>query len=123
MRFDETWRARAELAIREALDGARDSTSAAVAKLALQPLIAEFQHQRNVDEAVSWVFTPGTADEDHEARDSLRLALSILPVNTSDRQFELAKQTALAKIRERIKARMQQGGEAQERKGAKRRLI
>jgi hypothetical protein len=78
-------------------------------------LIAEYQHQQKVDEAVRWVITPGTSDEDEEARDTMRQALSALPVNTSDRQFKLAKESALTPIRERIATRIQQEREAQER--------
>jgi hypothetical protein len=123
MQWDETWKARAEHAIREAVNNAPDGTAAAAATLAVQPLIAEFQHQRKVDEAVRWVITPGTADEDEEARDTVRQALSALPVNTIDRRFKLAKESALTPIRERIAIRIQQQREAQKRQEAKRRLV
>ena len=47
----------------------------------------------------------GTTDENLEAREVAGIALSALPVDASRRQFEQAKEDAIAPIRARIEAR------------------
>lgn len=123
MQYEDAWKAKAEKAARDAIDGARDGTAAAAAKLAVLPLVAEYEHQQRLSQAQSLVFTNGTPDEDEEARDAVRVALAGLPVGASDREIEKAKQAAMAPIRERIATRIAHQRAAEERKEAKRRLL
>jgi hypothetical protein len=114
------FQARARIAASAALASARENASAqeleAIAKGAIQPLIQKFEHDERIESAVRYLTLPnGTSNEDQEARELARAALSALPVDASRRQFEQAKEDAIAPIPARIVARMQKQAEEAER--------
>lgn len=78
-------------------------------------MIQQYEHNDRIEQAVMYLFLPGTTDEDQEAREAARIALSALPIGASPRQFEQAKQNAIEPIRARIEARIQRQRDQEER--------
>jgi excisionase family DNA binding protein len=110
MRFDRDWQARARKSACEAVDGARDDTSAntlaALARVSVHPLIQEYEHGERIQSALGSVFLPtGNVNDLDEAREAVQTALSALPVGASDRQIEQTKNNALAPVQQRITTR------------------
>src|SRR5262249_38723109 len=109
MRWDTTWEARARQAANEAVDDARNGSArdmAAVAELALRPLVSEFEHERKIQTALeSAILWNGTTEEREMATESVRKALAVLAVGSSDREIEKAKSSALAPIKNEIRLR------------------
>jgi excisionase family DNA binding protein len=127
MWVDDNWKARARTAAAAAVDKARADASpeelTAIAQQAVHPLIETYKHNERVDEAVRYLRIPGgTNDEDQEAREVARVELSLLPVDAGPRQFEQAKENAIAPIRARIEARIQSQRDEQERQALLSRL-
>jgi len=112
MRWNDEWNARARKIAVEALDGAHEDVSprdlAAIADVALRPLIAEYNHREKIEAAMKFVYLPdGNREEQEDARDAVRAALVALPIGANDRQIEKAKQSALVPIQARIRTRRQ----------------
>jgi excisionase family DNA binding protein len=127
MRTNNNWKARARIAAAAAVDSARADASPeemkAIAQEAVHPLIQKYEHNERVEAAVRYLRIPGgTNDEDQEAREVARVALSSLPVDVGPRQFEQAKQDAIALIRTRIETRIQSQRDEEERQGLMSRL-
>jgi hypothetical protein len=81
----------------------------AITRDAVKPLIQKYEHNKRVESAVRCLsILDGTTDDNREAHEVVQEALLALPVDASDRQFEQAKENALAPIRTRIEARLQQ---------------
>jgi len=86
MYVDDNWKAQARTAAAAAVDKARADAAPeelkAIAQQAVHPLIETYKHNERVDEAVRYLRIPGgTNDEDEEAREVARVALSSLPVD------------------------------------------
>ena len=128
MKHDDAWGPRARQIAEESVDSARDGATASqmaiAAKLALNPLRAEYEHAERIKQAMGFVYlSNGTKEDNQNARDAVRDALAGLAVDASDREIERTKQAALEPIRQRIAARIQQEREERERQEAKLRLV
>ena len=131
MEWDDDWESRARKAASDAVEGTRDSASAAhlvaTAESAVRPLIAQFEHEERIRSVLESIrLTEGNPEDREEAQEAAAAALSKLPTSTSERELAQAKEKALAPIRERIATRLEQQhqeDERQERQAAKERLV
>jgi hypothetical protein len=111
MRWSKEWRERAsEIAI-DAIrrtDG-QYADMVALARSALRPLAAEYEHGEKIARALQSFSVPGAnSDELTDAKANLRDALRGLPVGASDRQIAQAKDQALASVRMQISLRQEE---------------
>jgi hypothetical protein len=113
MKFDSAcdWESKARTLAAVAVAGVRENASAAemeaAGKEAIKPLIRTYEHNERIESAVRRLFLPdGTSQEQQEAREAVREALSNLPVDASQRQFQQAQDNALRPIRDRIQTRL-----------------
>ena len=83
----------------------------------LQPVMREYGHQKACQSLQAWINLPGATSEELElAKGIVRKALSALPVGTSQKQLEQAKQSALAPLAAKIGRRVEsERAEAEER--------
>jgi hypothetical protein len=84
-------------AIRKAGEDAGPRELAAVAMQAVEPMMREYEHDRLCEGALSWIYVSGASSEEQEAaKEAAREAVAALPVGTSHKQIEQAKEKALA---------------------------
>jgi excisionase family DNA binding protein len=127
MGTNNNWRDQARIAAAAAVASTRADASPqelrAIAQQAVHPLIQKYEHGERVEEATRYLRIPGgTNDEEQEAREIARAALSALPVDATRRQFEQETQNAIAPIRARIEARTQKQADDEERQALMARL-
>jgi hypothetical protein len=111
-RFYDDWGVRARKIASEAVASANQDASAsdlaAIAKVALQPLIRECHHAERISDAMrNFWFSEGNTADKQEAREAVTTALAALPLGATDKEIEAAKASALMPIRARIAARQQ----------------
>src|ERR1039458_2463103 len=77
-----------------------------VASLAVQPMAKEYAHWQNCQNLAMWIMlSGGTVEEDQQARHAVIEALARLPVGTSQKELEKAKEAALEPFRAAIQKR------------------
>jgi excisionase family DNA binding protein len=131
MRWDEKWEISARKAAIDAVEKAAENASPpsldAAAEAAVQPLIAQFEHEARIRSVLESIrLAEGNREDQEDAQEAAATALSGLPPGTSERALSQAREKALAPIRERIAARLQQQREEddyQQRLAAKERLV
>ena len=112
MRHDRAWKARmyeaASTAVGRLRAGASLAEVDAAARQAIVPLVREFEHQRACAEIIASVRgeLSGADAEVEEGNEGVQKALAELPVGTSRREMEKARDLALEPIRGRIAARL-----------------
>ena len=111
MKWDRSWKEKTAKAASGALadvqPGVTKEEMGSLARAALQPLVAEFEHAGKIEEAVSSVRIDGASyDELCEGRDLVREALSDWPNGASNRQITEAKAKALAPISAHVAERI-----------------
>ncbi len=90
-----------------------------VASLAVQPMAREYAHWQNCENLARWITLPGgTVEENQQGRQAVSEALARLPVGTSQKELEKAKEAALEPFRAAIQRRK---ADAQEREDKARR--
>ena len=104
------WELSAALAARTAVGSLSDDVSLGEVKLvasqAVEPVTRKFQHEQMLLTGVKSVDLQGaTADEKEEAAETVRRALSELPIGTTQRQLRQAADTCLEPLRDRISRR------------------
>jgi hypothetical protein len=114
------WEAAAS-AVREARDEASYHELETVAVQAVQPMIREYEHQQACRRMVGRIYIYGATTEEMEAaKDAVRQALAVLPVDTAPRQMEKAEETALAPYKAAVAAREERGRLESERQARRR---
>jgi hypothetical protein len=111
MRYNESWKWRAQKAASEALadvrPGATKEEMEPLARAGLQPLVAEYERAGKIEEAINSIHIDGaTYDELRDARESVREALDALPQNATAKQIAQAKEQTLTPISARIAERL-----------------
>ena len=110
MRLDAAWKAKVQTAASDAIARLRAGASAAemqsAAQNAVAPLIREFESLRIRSEMIESVWTQIPSDREfwEQGKDAVREALSRLPIGTSQRELERARDAALQPIRAKIAA-------------------
>ena len=90
-----------------------------VARLAVEPMAKEYAHWQNCQNLATWIIlTGGTFADQQEARQAVSEALAQLPVGTSQKELEKAKEAVVERYRAGIQKRK---AEAQEREEQARR--
>ena len=112
MKHDTAWKARmyeaAAAGIARLREGATKDEMEAAANQAIFPLRQEFEHGDVCTDLVRGVSTKLSGDtweERKQAEEDVRKALSVLPIGTSRRELERARDVALTPIRASIAAR------------------
>jgi excisionase family DNA binding protein len=112
MRMYEPWKGRSAKAASAALADVHTGTQAEMESLALdalEPLKTQFNHGERTAKALRGIVIAGASeDEIADARDAVQEALSALPSNSSDRQIQAARDTAVQPIADRVSARLAQ---------------
>jgi excisionase family DNA binding protein len=108
---DYDWEARARIVASEAVALVREDASPkeleAIAEEAVNPLIRRHERAEWIEAQVRHLtLANDTMDDDADAREAVREALSSLPINASRQQLEQAKDSALGPIRDRIAMRV-----------------
>jgi hypothetical protein len=93
------------MAAGEAVDGVRNGTAAAAARLGVLELLAEFEHEKRIQDAAFILLGEATSEEQDQARDDVRAALAALPMGATDREIARTKEGALQSVRAVIAAR------------------
>lgn len=111
MNWDQSWKEKATKTASEELadipPGVSKEEMGSLARAALQPLVAEFEHAGKIEEAVSSVRIDGATDDELcESQELVREALSDLPNGASNRHITEAKEKALAPISARVAERI-----------------
>ncbi|HLK64712.1 MAG TPA: hypothetical protein VKU19_14805 [Bryobacteraceae bacterium] len=112
MMEEPEWKGRAQEAAGRAIESLRQGASRSemerAGDAAVQSIVKECQHRkkiRTMTDRASWGLDSPTSEERDDAKDAVREALEALPIGASDRQFEQAREAALASIRVRITTR------------------
>ena len=87
-----------------------------VARLAVEPMAKEYTHWQNCQNLATWIRLPdGNFEDQQEARQAVNEALSRLPVGTSQKELEKAKEAVLERFRTGIQEREEQARRESER--------
>jgi hypothetical protein len=76
------------------------------AKLAVEPVIQEYEHRKACQELLSFISLPGaTPEEFDDAREAVKMALSTLRIGSTQREMEKARDLALVPFQTMIAER------------------
>jgi hypothetical protein len=123
MKNDKGWKVQSSKAAREALMEASGSQEEmeTLALAALQSLIQQFEHAERIKEAINGVHVDyATQDELSDARDSVRETLEALPISSTSRQVNAARDQALIPVKARAAERIASQEAQRRREEAKR---